>query len=120
MTAWLTTILIFLPLAGALVVWLAAAAARRSPARSRRSSRWSRSGVWIIAVERFDFGEPALQLEQRTSGSATSHVSYHVGQYGFSLWLVGLTVVCGARRVRLRLVGRPRARPRLLRRCCSS
>ena len=26
----------------------------------------------------------------------TSASSYYVGQFGFSLWLVGLTVVCGA------------------------
>ncbi len=53
-------------------------------------------GVWIIAVERFDFSSGALQLGQRHSWFRDLGVSYHVGQFGFSLWLVGLTSVCGA------------------------
>ena len=37
----------------------------------------------------------ALQLGQRHSWFRDLRVSYHVGQYGFSLWLVGLTSICG-------------------------
>ena len=53
-------------------------------------------GFWIVAVKQFDFASGALQLDQphswfRDSASATTS-----GQFGFSLWLVGLTVVCGA------------------------
>ena len=44
-------------------------------------------------MARFDFSKPGLQLDQQTSWFCDLHVSYHVGLYGFSLWLVGLTVV---------------------------
>jgi NADH-quinone oxidoreductase subunit M len=53
-------------------------------------------GVWIVAVEQFDFGSGGLQLAERRSWFRDLGVSYHVGLYGFSLWLVGLTAVCGA------------------------
>ena len=38
----------------------------------------------------------SLQLDQQHSWFSSLGVSYYVGQFGFSLWLVGLTVVCGA------------------------
>ena len=50
-------------------------------------------GVWITAAARFDFASPALQFEQQCSWFSDSNVSYHVGQYAFSLWLVGVTTV---------------------------
>ncbi len=63
MNDWLTTILIVLPLAGALVVWLAPL-----------SRYWAGSiatlvslvevGVWIVCVSRFDFGQSTLQFQQ--------------------------------------------------------
>ena len=89
---WLTTILIFLPMAGALLVaiapltsyWLGSLAALVSLIEV---------GVWITAAGKFDFGDPSLQLDQRTSWFQDLQVSYHVGQYAFSLWLVGMTVV---------------------------
>ncbi len=87
-----TTTLIVLPIAGALVVWLLPL-----------SRFWAGSiallvsllevGVWIDAVARFDFSEQGLQLSRRDSWFTDLDVSYHVGLYGFSLWLVGLTVV---------------------------
>ena len=78
---WLTTILIFLPIAGALVVWLLPL-----------STQWAGSlatlvslvevGVWILALERFDFGSGALQLDQQHDlVHATSTSSYHVGLF---------------------------------------
>src|SRR6266550_7774572 len=95
MTSWLTTILIFLPVAGALLVWLVP-----MPAKSVGSSAALVSlveiAVWIAAVEHFDFGSGELQLAQQRSWFRDLGVSYHVGQFGYSLWLVGLTVVCGA------------------------
>jgi len=95
MTSWLTTILIFLPVAGALLVWLVP-----MPAKSVGSIAALVSlveiAVWIAAVERFDFGRGELQLAQQRSWFRDLGVSYHVGQFGYSLWLVGLTVVCGA------------------------
>jgi NADH-quinone oxidoreductase subunit M len=92
MTAWLTTILIVLPLAGALLVavtpagsyWLGSFAALLSLVEV---------GLWVTSVGKFEFGDPSLQLDQRASWFSDLHVSYHVGQYAFSLWLVGMTVV---------------------------
>ncbi len=95
MTSWLTTILIFLPVAGALLVWLVP-----MPAKSVGSIAALVSlveiAVWIAAVEHFDFGSGELQLAQQRPWFHDLGVSYHVGQFGYSLWLVGLTVVCGA------------------------
>jgi NADH-quinone oxidoreductase subunit M len=89
---WLTTILVFLPVAGAVVValaplttyWLGSLAALVSLVEV---------GFWITAASKFDFGSPALQFAQRRSWFSDLHVSYHVGQYAFSLWLVGATTV---------------------------
>jgi NADH-quinone oxidoreductase subunit M len=86
-----TTALILLPFVGALVVWLLPL-----------SRFWAGSlallvslvevGLWIEALIGFDFGG-GLEYEQQTSWFSDLHVSYHVGLYGYSLWLVGLTVV---------------------------
>ena len=112
---WLTTILIFLPVAGALVVWLAAAAAllgrlarvarlarrgRRSGSRARRSSTSARRRCSSTSSAR----------GSATSASATTSASTR-----FSLWLVGLTAIVMAALRDLRLVGRPRAAARVLR-----
>jgi NADH-quinone oxidoreductase subunit M len=53
-------------------------------------------GFWITALDRFDFDDGSLQLSQQHSWFSSLGVSYYVGMFGFSLWLVGLTVVCGA------------------------
>ncbi len=68
-------------------------------------------GVWIESVTRFRFGRSTLQLEQRQTWFRDLGVSYHVGQFGFSLWLVGLTTIVGAASVAYAWwVGRERAR----------
>jgi NADH-quinone oxidoreductase subunit M len=87
----MTTALILVPLGGALVVWLLPL-----------TRFWAGSvallvglvevGLWIEAVVAFDFGG-GLEYEQQQSWFSDLNVSYHVGLYGFSLWLVGLTVV---------------------------
>jgi NADH-quinone oxidoreductase subunit M len=95
MTHWLTTILIFLPVAGALVVWLAPLPRQWVGSLAALVSLVE-IGFWIAAVQRFDFSNSGLQLAQDRSWFRDLGVSYHVGQFGYSLWLVGLTVVCGA------------------------
>src|SRR5204862_579991 len=45
---------------------------------------------------RFDFSAHGLQFSQKAPWISDLNVSYHVGEYGFSLWLVGLTVVAMA------------------------
>ena len=95
MSDWLTTILIFLPMAGALVVWLAPLSKQAAGSLAALVSL-AEVAVWILALERFDFGSGELQFAQQTSWFSEINSSYHVGLYAFSVWLVGLTVVCGA------------------------
>jgi NADH-quinone oxidoreductase subunit M len=95
MTHWLTTILILFPIGGALVVWLAPMP-RAWVASLATLVSLAEIAFWIEALEKFDFGSGALQLGQQRSWFRDLHSSYHVGLFGFSLWLVGLTVVCGA------------------------
>jgi NADH-quinone oxidoreductase subunit M len=105
----MTTALILLPLAGAVVVWLLPV-----------SRFWAGSvavlvslvevGLWIQALIGFDF-DGGLEYEQQTSWFSDLNVSYHVGLYGFSLWLVGLTVVVMAVAIAYAFwAGRDRAR----------
>jgi NADH-quinone oxidoreductase subunit M len=89
---WLTTVLIFLPLGGALLLWIVPVPRFWVGSLALLLSLVE-VGVWITAVGEFDFGRAGLQLEQQQSWSSDLDFSYHVGLYGFSLWLVGLTVV---------------------------
>jgi NADH-quinone oxidoreductase subunit M len=92
MNHWLTTLLILLPVGGSVLVaiapltayWLGSLAALISLVEV---------GFWITAASKFDFGSPSLQFAQDRSWFRDLDVSYHVGQYAFSLWLVGATVV---------------------------
>src|SRR6185312_15204072 len=91
----LTTALIAIPVLGALLVaiaplssyWLGSLAALISLVEV---------AVWITTVDKFDFGSSSLQLDQRASWFSDLQVSWHVGQYRFSLWFVGMTVVAMA------------------------
>jgi NADH-quinone oxidoreductase subunit M len=105
----LTTTLIVIPLIGALMVFLL-------PARKE----WVGSlalffalaeiGLWAAALKRFDFSSAEIQLEQRRSWISDLGISYHVGLFGFSLWLVGLTAVAMAAAIAYGLwAGRERA-----------
>jgi NADH-quinone oxidoreductase subunit M len=91
-SGWLTTSLILLPAAGALVLFLLPLRAFAAGALALLFALVE-VGLWIETVARFDFSNPNLQLDQQTSWFSDLHVSYHVGLYGFSVWLVGLTVV---------------------------
>ena len=96
MNEWLTTTLIFLPLAGALAIWLTPMG-RIWAGITALIVSLVEIGFWVVAVIRFDMGSAGgLQLEQRASWFSDLNVSYHVGLYGFSLWLVGLAVVAMA------------------------
>jgi NADH-quinone oxidoreductase subunit M len=89
---WLTTLLVLLPLGGALAVWI---------------GPWTRFqagslavlvalvevALWVEAALAFDFGDSGLQLEQRQEWFSDLGVSYHVGFFAWSLWLAGATVV---------------------------
>ncbi|HWH54400.1 MAG TPA: NADH-quinone oxidoreductase subunit M [Gaiellaceae bacterium] len=89
---WLTTAMILLPVGGALLVWLIPWDSFTAGAIALLVAL-AEVGLWIESLIRFDFGRGGLQLDQKTSWFSDLDVSYHVGLYGFSLWLVGLTVV---------------------------
>ena len=112
MSSWLATILIFLPLGGALFIWLLpvgrlagsfalALRARRGRLLDQRRSRGSTS---------------TARARRRTSTSSWTWfsdlgVSYHVGFYAFSFWLAGLAVVVMAAAIAYGFwVGRERPR----------
>ncbi|HZC28549.1 MAG TPA: NADH-quinone oxidoreductase subunit M, partial [Gaiellaceae bacterium] len=89
---WLTTTLILLPIGGAILVWLFPWDEFTAGAIALLVAL-AEVGVWIECLLRFHFDRGGLQLDQRASWFSDLKVSYHVGMYGFSLWLVGLSVV---------------------------
>jgi NADH-quinone oxidoreductase subunit M len=92
MNTWLTTLLIVIPLAGALLIAVLPLPAYWAGSLAALTSLLE-IGFWITAVGKFDFGSPLLQLEENKSWFSDLNVSYHVGMYAFSVWLVGMTVV---------------------------
>jgi NADH-quinone oxidoreductase subunit M len=88
----MTTALILLPAVGALLVMVLPLRPFAVGATALLVAL-AEVALWIDTVARFDFDKPGLQLEQQQSWFSDLNVSYHVGFYGFSLWLVGLTSV---------------------------
>jgi NADH-quinone oxidoreductase subunit M len=88
----LTSILIWLPVAGAILIWLLPLSRYATGSLALLFSL-AEVGFWIEQAARFDFSQPGLQMQQQATWFGELGVSYHVGVYGFSLWLVGLTVV---------------------------
>jgi len=86
-----TTALIVLPLAAALVVWLLPLPARTAGALALLAAL-AEVVLWVVALEQFDFAQ-GLQLRDTHSWFSDLGVAYDVGFYGFSLFLAGLTVV---------------------------
>jgi NADH-quinone oxidoreductase subunit M len=91
----LTTLLILVPLAAALVVW-AAPLPRELTGVLAVLAALAEVGLWIVALVDFDFSRPGLQLSARHEWFDELGVSYQVGLYGFSLWLAGLSIVVSA------------------------
>jgi NADH-quinone oxidoreductase subunit M len=91
----MTTALILLPLVAGLVVWLLPLPGRLIGGLAFAAAL-AEVALWAVAVTKFDFAGD-LQLVDRQSWFGDLGVSYHVGFFGFSLWLAGLTVVvCAA------------------------
>jgi NADH-quinone oxidoreductase subunit M len=84
--------LICLPFAAALIVWLLPMNAVSAGSLSLLAAL-AEVGVWIQMLIRYDFTKGGLQFDEQHSWFKDLNVSYHVGVYGFSVWLVGLTVV---------------------------
>ena len=87
----MTTALILLPLVAALVVWLLPLPGRAAGVLALLVAV-AEAVLWAVAASGFDFGQ-SIQLEDRQSWFSDLGVSYHVGFYGFSLFLAGLTVL---------------------------
>jgi NADH-quinone oxidoreductase subunit M len=90
-----TSVLIWLPVAGALAIWVLPLSRYATGSLAVLVSL-AEVGLWIEQAARFDFSKHGLQFSQDAPWFKDLHVSYHVGEYGFSLWLVGLTVVAMA------------------------
>ncbi|MFL6028720.1 MAG: NuoM family protein [Gaiellaceae bacterium] len=88
----MTTLLIVLPLVAALVVWLLPLN-RVSAGSLALLAALAEVGVWIQMLARYDFDRGGLQFSDRHTWFSDLDVSYHVGVYGFSVWLIGMTVV---------------------------
>jgi NADH-quinone oxidoreductase subunit M len=87
-----TTTLIVLPLAAALIVWLLPLN-RVSAGSLALLAALAEVGLWIQMLARYDFARGGLQFSDRHTWFSDLDVSYYVGVYGFSVWLIGLTVV---------------------------
>jgi len=90
-----TSLLIWLPIGAALVVWTLPLSRYATGSLAVLVSLLE-VGIWIEQAARFDFSHSGLQFAQKSPWIEDLGVSYHVGEYGFSLWLVGLTVVAMA------------------------
>jgi NADH-quinone oxidoreductase subunit M len=86
-----TTTLIVLPLAAALVLWLLPLPGRLAGGVALLTAL-AEVVLWVVAAAGFDF-EGGLQLRDRQSWFEDLGVSYDVGFFGFSLWLAGLAIV---------------------------
>jgi len=106
----LTSILIWLPVGGAILIWLLPLSRYATGSLAVLFSV-AEVGFWIEMATRFDFSQPGLQMQEQATWFGEFGISYHVGVYGFSLWLVGLTVVVMAASVGYGFwVGRDRPR----------
>ena len=91
----LTTALIVLPVAGALLVAVLPLP-RLATGGLALLLALMEVGLWIVAASRFDFDDGGLQLGTTREWVESAGISYSVGFYGFSLWLAGATVVVTA------------------------
>jgi NADH-quinone oxidoreductase subunit M len=87
----MTTALILLPLAAALLVWVLPLPGRAIGTVALLAAL-AEVVLWVVVLFQFDF-ERDLQLVDRHSWFGDLGVSYHVGFFGFSLWLTGLAVI---------------------------
>jgi NADH-quinone oxidoreductase subunit M len=94
-TAHLTSILIWLPIAGAIVVWLLPLSKYATGSLAVLVSLIE-VGFWIEQASRFNFHHSGLQMSEQAKWFGELGISYHVGVYGFSVWFVGLTAIAMA------------------------
>jgi NADH-quinone oxidoreductase subunit M len=105
-----TTALILLPVAGALVVAVLPLT-RTGTAGLAFFVALMEVGLWIGALGNFDFDEGGLQLTATEEWVESLGISYSVGFFAFSLWLAGAAVVVSAAAIGYAVwVGRDRPR----------
>jgi len=105
-----TTLLICLPLAAALILWLLPLNPISAGSLALLAAL-AEVGVWIQLLVRYDFTKGGLQFSDQHVWFKDLNASYHVGVYGFSVWLIGLTVVVMAAAIAYGVwAGRERAR----------
>src|SRR4249920_3030529 len=106
----LTTALIVVPLAGALLV-AALPLPKIATAGLALLIALAEVALWIVAVTRFDFYAPGLQLSTSHEWVTSLGISYSVGFYTFTLWLAGTAIVVSAAAIGYAVwVGRDRPR----------
>ena len=106
----LTTLLITLPIAGALLV-AALPLPRTWTAGLAFLVALLEVATWVVAVAQFDFDGAGLQYATNREWVESLGISYSVGFYSFSLWLTGASVVVSAAAIGYALwVGRDRPR----------
>jgi NADH-quinone oxidoreductase subunit M len=91
----LTTLLIVVPLVGAVLVWVLPFS-RETTGGLALMAVLAEVGLWIGAARNFDFASDTQQFATEREWFSELGISYAVGLYGFQYWLVGLTVVVGA------------------------
>jgi NADH-quinone oxidoreductase subunit M len=87
-----TTLLILLPICAGLAIWILPLDAISAGSLAVLAAL-AEVGLWVQMLVRFDFDRSGLQFSQQRNWFSDLNVSYHVGVYGFSVWLIGLTVV---------------------------
>ena len=105
-----TTILILLPLVGALAVWFGPwRAASAGPVALLVA--FTELAYFVGTLLNFEFGTAGLQRDADVVWLSDLDIAYKVGLYDFSLWLVGLTALVTACAVAYGVwAGRDRAR----------
>jgi NADH-quinone oxidoreductase subunit M len=92
-----TTVLILLPLVGAVGLWLVPWTSARTAGGFAVLVALGELALWVGTALNFQFGpRPVLQFDAEQVWFADLGVSYHVGLRDYSLWLVGLTAVVTA------------------------
>ena len=87
-----SSFLVFTPIVGALLVWLLPWRSSLQAGGFALLVAFGEVALWIGAVANFDFGASGLQYSTTAVWFHDLGVSYKVGVYDWSLWLVGLTV----------------------------
>ena len=107
----LTTALILVPIAGALLLWLLPWPTARAAGGFALLVALADLFLWVVALQNFEFGSAGLQRDVDVVWLEDLGVAYKVGLYDFSLWLVGLTALVTTAAVGYGLwAGRDRAR----------